>query len=108
MTTKEEIEMIVSFWEEGKGDAKNRLILYNCTSGYPVRRPPSNHPADLSGATWRPDLAESSAPLPRLPPRPPRLTWLPHPTCQVPFDDVCLLELRTLHSLYADRVKCVK
>merc|ERR1711920_174799 len=23
-------------WEEGKGDAKNRVILYNCTSGYPV------------------------------------------------------------------------
>ena len=33
MTTKEEIEKIVTFWEEGKGDAKNRLILYNCTSG---------------------------------------------------------------------------
>jgi hypothetical protein len=32
------VEKIVSFWEEGKGDAKNRLILYNCTSGYPVRR----------------------------------------------------------------------
>merc|ERR1711959_717435 len=36
MTTKEEIEKIVSFWEEGKGDAKNRVVLYNCTSGYPV------------------------------------------------------------------------
>jgi len=36
MTTKEEIEKIVSFWEEGQGDAKNRVILYNCTSGYPV------------------------------------------------------------------------
>ena len=36
MTTKEEIEKIVTFWEEGKGDAKNRLVLYNCTSGYPV------------------------------------------------------------------------
>jgi len=58
MTTKEEIEQIVSFWEEGKGDAKNRLVLYNCTSGYPV-----------------------------------------------PFEDVCLLELRTLHDLYAHRVK---
>lgn len=54
MTTKEEIEQIVQFWEEGKGDAKNRLVLYNCTSGYPV-----------------------------------------------PFEDVCLLELRTLHSLCA-------
>ena len=39
MTTKEEIEKIVSFWEEGKGDAKNRLVLYNCTSGYPVPFP---------------------------------------------------------------------
>jgi len=36
MTTKEEIEKIVSFWEQGKGDAKNRVVLYNCTSGYPV------------------------------------------------------------------------
>jgi len=36
MTTKEEVEKIVKFWEEGKGDAKNRLVLYNCTSGYPV------------------------------------------------------------------------
>jgi N-acetylneuraminate synthase len=26
----------VTFWEQGKGDAKNRVILYNCTSGYPV------------------------------------------------------------------------
>merc|ERR1719316_1562217 len=36
MTTKEEIEKIVKFWEDGKGDAKNRVVLYNCTSGYPV------------------------------------------------------------------------
>jgi len=36
MTTKEEIEQIVSFWEEGKGKAKERVVLYNCTSGYPV------------------------------------------------------------------------
>merc|ERR1712146_711133 len=36
MTTKAEIEEIVSFWENGKGDAKNRVVLYNCTSGYPV------------------------------------------------------------------------
>ena len=78
MTTKDEIEKIVSFWEEGKGDAKNRLILYNCTSGYPVRRPPLQitRPS-VGGATRRPDLAESSTPLSRLPPRPPRLTWLP-------------------------------
>jgi hypothetical protein len=34
---QDEVEKIVQFWEEGKGDAKNRLILYNCTSGYPVR-----------------------------------------------------------------------
>merc|ERR1719331_945001 len=58
MTTKEEIEKIVQFWEAGKGDAKNRLILYNCTSGYPV-----------------------------------------------PFEDVCLLELRELYAQYKDRVK---
>jgi len=58
MTTKEEIEKIVSFWEEGKGDAKNRLVLYNCTSGYPV-----------------------------------------------PFNDVCLLSLRSLVDLYSHRVK---
>merc|ERR1719183_1570426 len=58
MTTKAEIEQIVQFWEEGKGDAKNRVVLYNCTSGYPV-----------------------------------------------PFEDVCLLELRTLHALFAHRVK---
>lgn len=36
MTTKDEIEQIVKFWEQGKGDAKNRIVLYNCTSGYPV------------------------------------------------------------------------
>jgi N-acetylneuraminate synthase len=39
MTTKEEIEKIVSFWEQGKGNAKNRVVLYNCTSGYPVPFP---------------------------------------------------------------------
>ena len=58
MTTKDEIEKIVTFWEEGKGDAKNRLVLYNCTSGYPV-----------------------------------------------PFEDVCLLEMRTLYETYVHRVK---
>lgn len=36
MTTKEEIEQIVTFWEQGKGNAKERVVLYNCTSGYPV------------------------------------------------------------------------
>ena len=35
MTTKEEIETIVSFFES-TDQAKQRLILYNCTSGYPV------------------------------------------------------------------------
>ena len=35
MTTKEEIETIVSFFESTY-QAKQRLILYNCTSGYPV------------------------------------------------------------------------
>lgn len=34
MTTREEIEQIVSFYE-GKGRAKD-LVLYSCTSGYPV------------------------------------------------------------------------
>ena len=58
MTTKEEIEKIVVFWEQANGNAKNRLVLYNCTSGYPV-----------------------------------------------PFDDVCLLDLRDLHDMYVDRVK---
>jgi N-acetylneuraminate synthase len=60
MTTKEEIEKIVKFWEEGKGDAKNRLVLYNCTSGYPV-----------------------------------------------PFEDVCLMEIKTLIDLYKHRVKAI-
>merc|ERR1712188_83210 len=36
MTTKAEIEKIVTFWEQGNGDARNRVVLYNCTSGYPV------------------------------------------------------------------------
>lgn len=35
MTTKEEEEKLVSFFEE-TGQAKDRLVLYNCTSGYPV------------------------------------------------------------------------
>ncbi len=60
MTTKDEVEEIVSFWEEGKGDAKNRVVLYNCTSGYPV-----------------------------------------------PFEDVCLLELRDLYAKYVNRVKSI-
>jgi len=60
MTTKDEIEQIVKFWEEGKGDAKNRVVLYNCTSGYPV-----------------------------------------------PFEDVCLLDLRLIQAKYASRVKAI-
>mmetsp|Transcript_93749 Transcript_93749/g.183809 ORF Transcript_93749/g.183809 Transcript_93749/m.183809 type:complete len:323 (-) Transcript_93749:85-1053(-) len=60
MTTKEEMEQIVKFWEEGNGDAKNRLVLYNCTSGYPV-----------------------------------------------PFEDVCLLDIRLLQAKYQHRVKAI-
>mmetsp|Transcript_62456 Transcript_62456/g.202461 ORF Transcript_62456/g.202461 Transcript_62456/m.202461 type:complete len:321 (-) Transcript_62456:139-1101(-) len=60
MTTKAEVEEIVTFWEQGKGDAKNRVVLYNCTSGYPV-----------------------------------------------PFEDVCLLDIRILQAKYAHRVKAI-
>jgi len=60
MTTKEEIEQIVSFWEQGKGRAKERVVLYNCTSGYPV-----------------------------------------------PFEDVCLLDIRLLQQKYGHRVKAI-
>jgi len=60
MSTKEEIEQIVSFWEEGKGRAKERVVLYNCTSGYPV-----------------------------------------------PFEDVCLLDIRLLQQKYQNRVKAI-
>lgn len=35
MTTKEEIEQIVKFYEQ-HGRAKDSLVLYACTSGYPV------------------------------------------------------------------------
>ena len=35
MTTKDEVENIVSFFEE-KNQAKLRLLIYSCTSGYPV------------------------------------------------------------------------
>lgn len=35
MTTKDEVEEIVSFFEE-TDNAKSRLLLYSCTSGYPV------------------------------------------------------------------------
>ncbi|WP_210466242.1 N-acetylneuraminate synthase family protein [Rufibacter roseolus] len=35
MTTQEEEEEVVNFFEE-TGVAKNRLVIYSCTSGYPV------------------------------------------------------------------------
>jgi len=35
MTTKQEVEDIVSFFER-EGQAKSRLLIYSCTSGYPV------------------------------------------------------------------------
>lgn len=38
MTTKDEIEKIVAFFEE-TGKAKDRLVVYSCTSGYPVPFP---------------------------------------------------------------------
>ena len=56
MTTKKEIEKIVKFFENN--NRNNDLVLYNCTSGYPV-----------------------------------------------PFEDVCLLEIKNLRELYLDRVK---
>jgi len=38
MTTKDEIEKIVNFFEE-TNQAKDRLVVYSCTSGYPVPFP---------------------------------------------------------------------
>ena len=35
MTTKKEVEEIISFFEE-TNQAKSRLLIYSCTSGYPV------------------------------------------------------------------------
>ena len=35
MTTKDEQEKLINFFEE-KNQAKDRLIVYSCTSGYPV------------------------------------------------------------------------
>ena len=35
MTTKDEIDEIIAFFEQTSA-AKNRLVIYNCTSGYPV------------------------------------------------------------------------
>lgn len=59
MTTKDEVESIVQFFEENN-QAKDRLVVYNCTSGYPV-----------------------------------------------PFNDVCLLEIKTLYDKYGDRVQTI-
>jgi len=36
MTTKDDIEEIIKFFEQRPGCAKERLVLYCCTSGYPV------------------------------------------------------------------------
>lgn len=58
MTTKAEEEQIVSFFES-KNRAKD-LVIYNCTSGYPV-----------------------------------------------PFEDICLLELKRMKEQYSDRVKAI-
>ena len=37
MTSREDVDKIIEFWERGKGDAKNRVVLYACTSAYPVQ-----------------------------------------------------------------------
>ncbi len=57
MTTKDELKDIVEFFEE-TGSAVDRLVVYNCTSGYPV-----------------------------------------------PFEDICLLEIKKIYDEYASRVK---
>lgn len=59
MTTKEEVEDLVQFFEINN-QAKKRLILYACTSGYPV-----------------------------------------------PFEDVCLLEIKRLYANFGSRVKTI-
>lgn len=56
MTTKDETDILVNFFT--KQDRNKDLVLYNCTSGYPV-----------------------------------------------PFEDVCLLDIRILQEKYADKVK---
>jgi N-acetylneuraminate synthase len=35
MTTKDEVEQVINFFEEN-GQSKDRLVIYSCTSGYPV------------------------------------------------------------------------
>jgi N-acetylneuraminate synthase len=57
MTTHEEEEIVVRFFEE-TNQAKDRLVIYSCTSGYPV-----------------------------------------------PFNDVCLLEIKRLYANFGSRVK---
>ncbi|MEM7201142.1 MAG: N-acetylneuraminate synthase family protein [Planctomycetota bacterium] len=59
MTTADEERAVVELFE-GTNQARDRLVLYACTSGYPV-----------------------------------------------PFEDVCLLELRRLYALYGDRVQAI-
>ena len=59
MTTKNEQEKLVSFFEE-KGEALDRLIIYSCTSGYPV-----------------------------------------------PFNSVCLLEIKDIKNKFEKRVKSI-
>jgi len=53
MTTKSEVEEIVSFFEE-TDQAKSRLLIYSCTSGYPV---PAKNVALLE-INWLYDLYE--------------------------------------------------
>lgn len=58
MTTKQEIDDIVSFFVD---HSRNKdLVLYSCTSGYPV-----------------------------------------------PYEDICLLDIKTLHEKYGDKVKAI-
>lgn len=59
MTTKEEEKNIVALFEE-TNQAKDRLVIYSCTSGYPV-----------------------------------------------PFEDVCLLEIKRLRETFGERVKAI-
>jgi len=57
MTTKQEIEDIITFFED-KNQSNHRLVIYSCTSGYPV-----------------------------------------------PFEDICLLEIKNLYKNYENKVK---
>ena len=59
MTTQEEEKKIVALFEE-TNQAKDRLVIYSCTSGYPV-----------------------------------------------PFEDVCLLEIKRLRETFGERVKAI-